>query len=102
MEGQLAPYVDDLASKPGGVLLLAVTIEPTRQNYPDVAFAVFDAAERAALRRALEAARKRRIKLMQDTKPIDPGTGEPIPNPKPDPNLPDNWPPKPPRPMPRP
>jgi hypothetical protein len=32
---------------------------------------------------------------MQDNKPIDPSTGEPIPNPKPDPNLPDDWPPKP-------
>ena len=31
---------------------------------------------------------------MQDDKPIDPSTGEPIPNPKPDPNLPDDWPPK--------
>jgi hypothetical protein len=34
---------------------------------------------------------------MQDNKPIDPSTGEPIPNPKPDPSLPDDWPPKPPR-----
>ena len=38
--GQLAPYVEDLVSKPGGVLLLAVTVEPKRRNYPDVAFAV--------------------------------------------------------------
>ena len=37
-------------------------------------------------------------KLMQDTKPIDPGTGEPIPNPKPDPRIADDWPPKPPKP----
>jgi hypothetical protein len=33
-------------------LLLAVTVEPDRRNYPDVAFAVLDAAERQALRRA--------------------------------------------------
>ncbi len=36
--------------------------------------------------------------LMQANKPIDPGTGEPIPNPKPDPRIPDDWPPKPPPP----
>lgn len=50
--GPLAPYVHDLISKPRGVLLLAVTVEPDRRNYPDVAFAVLDAAERQALRRA--------------------------------------------------
>jgi hypothetical protein len=66
--GQLKPYVQSLISKPAGVLLLAVTIQPERRNYPEVAFAVFNAGERVALRRALEAARKRRIKLMQDTK----------------------------------
>ena len=66
--GQLAPYVDDLVSKPGGVLLLAVTIEPERQNYPDLAFAVFDATERKALRRALERCRRKRALLRQDAR----------------------------------
>jgi hypothetical protein len=60
--GTLAPYVADLVSKPGGVLLVAVTVEPSRRNYPEVSFAVFDAAERAALRRALERCRKQREK----------------------------------------
>jgi hypothetical protein len=60
--GPLSPYVHDLVSKPGGVLLLAVTVEPTRRNYPHVAFAVFDAQECAALRRAIESCRKKRQK----------------------------------------
>jgi hypothetical protein len=60
--GPLAPYVHDLIQKPGGCLLISVTIQPERQNYPEVAFAVFNAAERQALRRALEACRRRRQK----------------------------------------
>jgi hypothetical protein len=60
--GTLAPYVHDLMDKPGGVLLLAVTVEPIARNYPEVAFGVFDAAERHALRRALERCRRRREK----------------------------------------
>jgi hypothetical protein len=51
--------VGELVQKPGGVLLVAVTVEPERQNYPDVSFAVFDAAERKELRRALEACRNK-------------------------------------------
>jgi hypothetical protein len=58
--GTLASYVDRLVSKPGGVLLISVTVEPTTRNYPDVAFAVFDAGERKALRRAIEAQRSNR------------------------------------------
>jgi ribosomal protein S12 methylthiotransferase accessory factor YcaO len=57
---ELQPCVERLVSIPGGILLVAVTVEPTRQNYPTVAFGVFDSAERAALRRALEACRRRR------------------------------------------
>ncbi len=52
--GQLQPYVQGLISKPGGVLLISVQIDPRRRNYPDVGFGVFDSAERTALRRALE------------------------------------------------
>jgi hypothetical protein len=60
--GELQPYVQRLISRPGGVLLLAVTVEPIARNYPEVAFAVFNAAERQALRRALEQCRRRREK----------------------------------------
>jgi hypothetical protein len=58
--GTLAPYVQDLIEKPGGVLLLAVTVEPIARNCPEVVFGVFDAAERNALRRALEQCRRKR------------------------------------------
>jgi hypothetical protein len=61
--GPLAPHVARLASMPGGILLVAVEIEPGRQNYPEVSFGVFDAAERQALRRALENARRKRQKI---------------------------------------
>ena len=40
--GPLAPYVENLVSKPGGLLLIAVEIAPQRRNYPLVSFAVFD------------------------------------------------------------
>lgn len=59
---ELQPHVERLVSMPSRILLVAVTVEPTRQNFPDVAFGVFDAAERVALRRALEAARRKRAK----------------------------------------
>jgi hypothetical protein len=61
--GPMAPYVDDLFSKPGGLLLISVTVEPERRNYPSVAFGVFDATERKSLRTALEKARRKRQKL---------------------------------------
>jgi hypothetical protein len=64
--GELAPYIDVLVQNPGGVLLIAVTVEPARRNYPEVTFGVFNAAERKALHRALEAARKRRDKSHND------------------------------------
>ena len=57
---ELQPCIDRLVSMPGGILLVAVTVEPTRQNYPTVAFGTFDAAERKALRTALERCRRRR------------------------------------------
>jgi hypothetical protein len=60
--GPLAPDVDRLVSKPGGVLLISVTVQPECPNYPEVSFAVFDAEERKALRRAIEAARRKREK----------------------------------------
>jgi hypothetical protein len=43
-------------------LLLAVTVEPERRNYPEISFGVFDAAERQARRRALEATWRKREK----------------------------------------
>jgi hypothetical protein len=66
--GALAPYVDRLVSKPGGVLLIAVDLEPARRNYPTVAFGVFDARERKALKSALEKARRGREKSHQDAR----------------------------------
>jgi len=39
--------------KTGGVLLISVDVHPTTRNHPRVAFAVFDARERAALRKQL-------------------------------------------------
>jgi hypothetical protein len=71
---ELRPCIERLVSKPGGVLLISVEIDPTRRNYPTVAFGVFDAAERQALRRALEAARKKREK----TKTLPIGKEQPL------------------------
>ena len=65
--GTLEPYVHDLIKKPGGVLLLAVTVEPIARNYPEVTFAVFNSAERRALHRALETARRKREKANPGT-----------------------------------
>ena len=62
--------VADLVSKPGGVLLIAITVEPSRRNYPEVSFALFDAAERAALRRALETCRKKRQKTTRHNRQL--------------------------------
>ena len=57
---ELSPHIERLISQPGGVLLIAVDVEPARRNYPAVAFGVFDARERKALKSALESCRKQR------------------------------------------
>jgi hypothetical protein len=51
---ELGPYIQQLVEhKTGGVLLISVDVHPTTRNHPRVAFAVFDARERAALRKQL-------------------------------------------------
>ena len=94
---ELQPWIEKLEAAPGSVVLIAVE-QPEVCNFARCTCAWLSREERQAIRRALEVCRRKRLKeSMQDTKPIDPSTGEPIPNPKPDPNLPDDWPPKPPR-----
>jgi hypothetical protein len=58
--GPMAPFIADLIDRPGGVLLLAVAIDPKIQNYPTVGFAVFSQEERADLRAWLLKCRKKR------------------------------------------
>jgi hypothetical protein len=63
--GPLAPCIDDLISKPGGCLLTAVTVEPMARNYPEVAFAVFDAGNaKRDVPSKHAAARERRLRLL--------------------------------------
>jgi hypothetical protein len=57
---ELSPHIERLISQPGGVLLISVDVEPARRNYPIVAFGVFNARERKALKSALESCRRRR------------------------------------------
>jgi len=58
--GPMAPFIADLINRPGGVLLVAVAIDPQIQNYPTVGFAVFSQEERADLRAWLLKCRKKR------------------------------------------
>lgn len=63
--GPLAPFIDDVITKPGGVLIVAVEVAPRVRNYPSVTFGVFDSDERAALKTALTKLRKRRATRAQ-------------------------------------
>jgi hypothetical protein len=114
---ELAPYLQQLENHPGSLVLLAFEV-PSTCNFARCTAAWLSREERRTLKATLEKARKRRAllrqeargdlasvsegkeaqatELMQANKPIDPSTGEPIPNPKPDPRIPDDWPPKPP------
>ena len=96
----LAPWIEKLEGNPGSVVLIAVE-QPKVCNFARCTAVWLSREEGKTLKAAPEKARSRRTKLMQETKPIDPSTGEPIPNPKPDPRIPDDWPPKPPRLMPK-
>jgi hypothetical protein len=65
---ELSPHIDRLISQPGGILLIAVDVEPDRRNYPTVAFGVFDAEERKALKSALQSCRRGREKSRQNAR----------------------------------
>jgi hypothetical protein len=97
---ELAPYLPKLEAAPGSIVLVAIEV-PEVCNFARATCVWLSREERKTLKAALERFRRNRKKanntFMQDTTPppIDPSTGEPIPNPKPDPNLPDDWPPKP-------
>jgi hypothetical protein len=58
--GPLAPYVADLIKRPGGILLIAFDIDPTRRNYPRTSFAVFNKEEHTDLRACLVKCQKKR------------------------------------------
>ena len=58
---ELGPYIQQLVEhKTGGVLLISVDVHPTTGNHPRVGFAVFDARERATLRKQLLECKKDR------------------------------------------
>jgi hypothetical protein len=62
---ELKPWLIALEkSPPGGCLIIAIDL-PANQNFPIVAWAVFSRTERAALRRAILSANRRRQKAGQ-------------------------------------
>ena len=62
---ELKPWLTALEkSPPGGCLIIAIDL-PANQNLPNVAWAVFSKTERAALRRAILSANRKRQKAGQ-------------------------------------
>ena len=61
---ELKPWLIALENQPGGCLIIAIDL-PTNQNFPNVAWAVFSKTERAALRRAILSANRKRQKAGQ-------------------------------------
>ena len=104
---ELAPWIEKLEAAPGSIVLVAIEV-PEVCNFARATCVWLSREERKTLKAALERFRRNRKKanntFMQDntttpTPPTIPGTDYPLPTTKPDPNIPDDWPPKPPRPQ---